>query len=665
MLIKILTCCFLAAMIFNFPGMIFGWTDTAKIAVDFSSEDHSFLDKVQKHSFRYFTECINPENGLVMDKAPNHDVGSQTIDFQYSAASIAGVGFALTVFPVGVERGWISRERALELTRTVLQYFLEKMDHKNGFFYHFTDMHTGKRAMNCEVSSIDTAIFLAGALFAAQYFTEEDISALALKLYSRTDWQWMCNGARFPSMGWTPESGFIPASWDHYSEGLLLYILAMGSPTHSLPAEAWNFRRIWGRYRNHVFLINQPLFTHQFPQVWLDLRNKRDAFANYFESSVQATLANRQFCLDLRPSFKTFSDYRWGLTACIGPNEYQAYGAPPNQAIVDGTVAPAAAACSIVFTPAHSLSALKEYYENHEYVGRNGSNLVGRFGLSDSFNLDCDYVASEVFAINQGPMILMIENARSEFIWKHFMKIPFVIDGMKKAGFMTDYSTGNLPANAEIYETAAYIPHLRPVYECVRVADTFSLDNATFEETIWNTAAPMLLDEGLLQTIIKPPARMDFNILWRMLHNTESLFLRFEVHDRDVYSSHSDGEMYLDDCIEIYINTGNMPFRWGGPDDCQIVLSPAAGGGALRVREFQKGEKKTESLKWKFEPIHEGYRVILEIPRKEFGLGDISVFAASIAAHDVNSTGEVDVKYNWFFPLPSMILPEIRLVKKQ
>lgn len=623
--------------------------------------DEAFLEMVQKQTFRYFTDCTNPANGLVMDKALNLKDDSLPVDFGYSAATIAGVGFALTAYPVGVERGWLTREHAIELTRTTLKFFLERMTHEHGFFYHFVDMKTGERAMNCEVSSIDTAIFIAGALFAAQYFADPQISSLALTLYSRIDWQWMCNGGKYVSMGWTPEKGFIPASWDHYSEGLLLYILALGAPEHPVPPEAWDFRRLWGRYGEHVYLINPPLFTHQFPQVWLGLKNLRDRHANYFESSVQATLANRQFCLDLRPSFKTFSENRWGLTACIGPFDYQAYGAPPNPAIVDGTVAPAAAACSLFFTFEPSLAALREYYNSTELPDSIKNRLIGRFGLSDSFNVDLDFVASEAFAINQGPLLLMIENARSSFVHNHFMKIPFVIEAMKKAGFKKDDGQSQPLNNEVVYETAAYMPHLRPVCASSETAASFSLNGSDFDDPAWNSARQMLLGKDHIQTIIKPSAAMDFEVHWKMLHNRRSIFFRFDVHDPEHFASHPEEQMYLDDCIEIYLNARSMPFRWNGEHDFQIILSPAAAGDSLRAREFMKGGRLAGALQWKYERTRGGYRAMLEVPRDRFNLADVDKFGISVAAHDIDASGTTDVKYNWFFPLPSMTLAEINL----
>ncbi|MGM0600649.1 MAG: glucoamylase family protein [Candidatus Rifleibacteriota bacterium] len=629
---------------------------------NFSREDDAFLEKVQKQAFRYFTDCVNPENGLVMDKAINSKSVASEVNFNYSPATIAGVGFALTLYPIGVERGWITRDKALSLTLAALRFFKDEMQQKNGFFYHFVDMKTGKRAMKCEISSIDTALFIAGALFASEYYANEEVTEIATSLYKKIDWNWMRNDKQFLSMGWTPEEGFIPSSWNHYSEGILLGILALGSPTHPVPTNSWDFRRTWGDYDGHTYLINPPLFTHQFPQVWLDLRNRHDNYADYYQSSVQATLANRSFCIDLKPSFKTFSENRWGLTACIGPNSYQAYGAPPNPAIVDGTVAPAAAACSIVFTPELSLKALREYYQGTDFSEKVKSGMVGRFGLSDSFNMDKDYVADEAFAINQGPMILMIENARSGFVWKHFMKIPFIIEGMKKAGFRDAHFTDYPPPDTTVYRTAAYMPHQRPVYEANQVADDFSISAAGFKDSRWQNAPSLTLDKDYAQMIVKAPKTMDYELNWRMLQNNNSIFFRFVVSDSDLHSSNPDKSMYLDDSIEIYINTRNEAFCWQGNNSYQIILSPDATGNQLRGKEFMHGGKLNNALKWKYQKTTSGYMAMIEIPRSEFELEGVEEFAATVAAHDINSSKTADVKYNWFITLPTMQLGEIKQV---
>lgn len=643
------------------PDSLFGREPAGTERYSFSREDEAFLDQVQKQAFRFFTDCVNPENGLVMDKAINSKSAGDEVNFDHAPASIAGVGFALTLYPVGVERGWITREKALELTLSTLKFFRDKMEQKHGFFYHFVHMKTGKRAMNCEISSIDTAIFIAGALFAAEYFSDEEVSEIATSLFKNIDWNWMRNNGQFLSMGWTPEKGFIPALWDHYSEGILLGILALGSPTHPVPENSWDFRRLWGDYNGHVYLINPPLFTHQFPQVWLDLKNRHDNYADYFESSVQATLANRSFCIDLMPSFKTFSQNRWGLTACIGPNDYQAYGAPPNPPVVDGTVAPAAAASSIVFTPELSLKALREYYQGTEYSEKIKSQMVGRFGLTDSFNMDEDYIADEAFAINQGSMILMIENARSEFVWKHFMKISSVIEGMKKAGFRDAHLADYPPKGTSVYSTSAYKPHLRPTYEANQVEEDFAISAAGFEDSRWQNAIAIALNKDYAQMIVEAPKTMDYKVDWRMLHNSNSIFFRFDVTDSDLYAANPDEKMYLDDCIEIYINTIGEPFSWQGTNSSQIILSPDATSNQLRVREFMHGNKLSNAIKSEYERTANGYKAMIEISRSEFELEGIESFAATVAAHDINSNKTADVKYNWFITLPKMQLGKIIL----
>lgn len=357
-------------------------------------KDDGFLDLVERQSFRYFVEAANPANGLVLDKTSN----SSSPDFKYAPASIAAVGFGLAALTAGAERGWIGKAEAAERVKTTLVFFSEKMESEHGFFYHFVDMETGKRAWNCELSSIDTALFLAGALTAAQYFESPEIKELAQKLYERADWKWMANGSPFLSMGWKPETGFLVPSWNEYNESMVMYILALGSPAFPLTAESWTaIRRPLGRYKGHELILSPPLFTHQFSHAFIDFRGKRDAFADYFENSVQATLANRQFCIDSAGSFRTYGKDSWGLTASIGPDGYKAYGAPPGPALHDGTVAPSAAAASLVFTPKQSLSALKYWYSTYR------DRLWGRYGFADSFNLDRDFFASDAFAINQGP----------------------------------------------------------------------------------------------------------------------------------------------------------------------------------------------------------------------------------------------------------------------
>lgn len=388
--------------------------------------DDSFLEMVQRRSFRYFLDCSNPANGLVLDRADNF----RGPDLSYTFASISAVGFGLASLPVGVERGWISRAEASARTKTTLRFFSEKMESVHGFFYHFVDMQTGLRYRDVELSSIDTSLFLTGALTAAAYFGDPEITGLAEGLYRRVDWQWMMNGAETLCMGWRPEKGFISNHWDSYDENMVMYILALGSPTFPIPPASWKaIKRPRGSYKEHNFILSPPLFTHQFSHIFVDFRGKSDGFADYFENSVQATLANRRFCIDNAAEFKTYGPDSWGLSAGMGPNGYTAYGAPPGPYHHDGTVILAAPAASIVFTPELSLSALKYWY------GKYRKELWGRYGFTDSFNLDRKFVATDAYGINQGPTLLMIENLRSGLVWRLFMSLPQVQNGMAAAGF--------------------------------------------------------------------------------------------------------------------------------------------------------------------------------------------------------------------------------------
>jgi hypothetical protein len=614
-------------------------------------KDAEFLDMVEGQSFQYFVKCANTANGLVLDKASN----SKTPDFKYAPASISAVGFGLAALTAGAERGWIGKSAAEERVKTTLEFFSEKMESEHGFFYHFVDMETGKRVWNCELSSIDTAIFLAGALTAAQYFENPEIKDLAKKLYERVDWKWMANGSLFLTMGWTPNKNFLPHVWSAYNESMVMYILAMGSPTFPLTAESWAaIRRTRGKYKDHELILSPPLFTHQFSHAFIDFRNKRDAFADYFENSVQATLANRRFCIDNAGSFKTYGRNSWGLTASIGPDGYMAYGAPPGPAMHDGTVAPSAAASSIVFTPEYSLSAMKHWYSKYR------NELWGSYGFSDSFNLDRNFFAVDAFGINQGPTVLMIENYRSGLIWRLFMSRPEVQKGMKEAGFGEAAAAPKASAEPPV-ETAAYFLHKRPLVKVERISDTLRPDDLKLSAGIWKKAKRAVkLDHKYLQTGFS--RQPDYNVKTDMLANTRYFFLKFEVRDSEVVSTHPEELMYEDDSLEIYIDSADNKFAWGGPDDYQVILSPAAGGG-MRAREFFHTERTAGAYKIVDSSFTaHGYKAVLALERPVFGLGDGRV-GFTLATRNIDRVLNSDAKFNWFFLEPATYLGEMQVKK--
>ena len=384
--------------------------------------DEEFLDQLAQQSFLFFWHEANPENGLIKDRANNFHQDNNDV------SSIASVGFGLSALCIGVENEWVSYEDAYKRAETTLRFFSD-MPNEHGFYYHFVDMNSGERRWDSEVSSIDTALFLAGALTIAQCFPNTEVETLANEIYERVDFNWMLtdDGALPDSLllnhGWKPESdiGFLQYRWDRYSELMILYLLAIGSPTHPIPAESWEaWERPVVEYEGYITFQQGPLFTHQYSQAWVDFHDKEDALGfNYFDSSIGATLANRQFAIDNPDGCQTYDTHVWGITAGDGPGdgktEYRAYSAPPGDILHDCTVIPAAAAGSIVFTPEESMKALRTIYEKY------GDRIWGKYGFSAAFNVDKDWWDQEVIGIDLGITLLMIENYRHQTIWKIFM----------------------------------------------------------------------------------------------------------------------------------------------------------------------------------------------------------------------------------------------------
>ncbi|HVE12681.1 MAG TPA: glucoamylase family protein [Elusimicrobiota bacterium] len=407
-----------------------------------SADDERFLDELERPAFNFFWEQTGPETGLTQDRAPNFEKKDRG-----GAASIAASGFALTALGVGVSRGWVPREAAYARALATLKHFRYRQPQVHGWFYHFVDPKTGARVWDSELSSIDTALFLLGALFIGEYFPGTEVQRLAQEIYARVDFGWMLTdggakpGSLTLSMGWNPEHGFLASRWDSYCELMALYLLGLGSPAHPLPTASWSaWKRPRGAYAGgaeHVMIA--PLFTHQYSHVWFDFRGKRDAFADYFDNSIAATLANRRFAVDQAASYATYGPDVWGLTASDGPDGYKAYGAPPAPHEHDGTVAPTAAGGSLVFTPELSLRALRAMRAKY------GDRIWGRYGFCDAFNADPRWAkrfnapglwrSPDALAIDEGPILLMAENLRTGLVWETFARSAAARRGMERAGF--------------------------------------------------------------------------------------------------------------------------------------------------------------------------------------------------------------------------------------
>lgn len=391
-----------------------------------SSADDALLEDLEHRAFRFFWEQADAKTGQVKDRA--HASGRD----DYFAASIAATGFGLTALCIADERRWAPSSAIHDRVLATLQYAAHDLPQEHGFYYHFLDMHNGERLWNCELSPIDTTLFLCGVLTCRQHFAaDSDIVNLATLIYNRVDWVWMLNGGKTLCMEWTPERGFNKSRWDTFCELMMMYLLGIGSPSHPMPVDSWNaFSRPRVKYDGLDYISGAPtLFTHQYSQAWFDFRNRRDAYADYFQNSTTATLAHMQFCLSLHDRFSDYTKDLWGFSASDSAHGYVAWGGPPAEGPIDGTIVPCAAGGSIPFLPAETLRVLHTVRQVY------GDTAWGRYGPIDAFNPLTGWTNADVLGIDLGITMIMAENYRTGFVWKTFMANVEMVQAMRKVGF--------------------------------------------------------------------------------------------------------------------------------------------------------------------------------------------------------------------------------------
>ncbi len=427
-----------------------------KQAVEFDP----FLDTLEQHTFNYFWENVDTKTGLTPDRYPSE-----------SFSSMAAIGFALTSYGIGAQRKYISREIAADRVLTTLKYLYQlpqgdalmgTAGHQ-GFFYHFLNFRDGTRFnSDVELSTIDTALLMAGVLFCQSYFernnpTEKSIREYADSLYLRVNWEWLQARPPVISMGWYPDKGFHHSDWHGYNESMILYLLALGSPTSPIPNKAWNeYTRssIWLEYYGREFVSFGPLFGHQYSHCWIDFRGIQDDYMrakgiDYFENSRRATYSQYEYGKDNPMKWKGYSGTLWGVTACDGPadklvefngekrqfHSYAGRGVSADWKLDDGTIAPTAAGGSVAFAPEICIPTLKAMREQIP-------GLWTKYGFLDAFNLTYitdktphGWVDKDYLGIDQGPIVIMLENYRSELVWKIMKKNPYIVRGLERAGF--------------------------------------------------------------------------------------------------------------------------------------------------------------------------------------------------------------------------------------
>ena len=467
----------LSGIILSSIALLAGCGPMPDIPAD-TNDDEIFLQDLQERTFNWFWEVTPEATGLTPDRHPKRPF-----------SSVAAVGFALTAYGIGAENGYVSREAAAQRTLNTLRFFwesptgeaLEGIAGRNGFFYHFLHMDSGYRFNETELSTIDTALLMAGALFAQSYFdqntpTEETIRAYADSLYRRVEWPWFQRDrAPLITMGYRGErGGFGQAAYQGYNEAMILYILALGSPTHPVEPDAWDaFTSTyeWGEFYGQEMVQFSPLFGHQYSHVWIDFRGIQDEYMrergiDYFENSRRATYSQQAFAIANPNGFKDYGEFIWGLTASDGPagewyivngdsvrfRRYWARGASLRHVNDDGTIAPTAAGGSIPFAPEITIPTLQAIKAKY------GDRVYNEYGFVDAFNptftfqgadLEFGHVDSlygwfdsEQLGIDQGPIVAMIENHRSGLVWEAMKKNPYIVQGLCRAGFQGGWLEG-------------------------------------------------------------------------------------------------------------------------------------------------------------------------------------------------------------------------------
>jgi hypothetical protein len=444
--------------------VVSGQRGTAQSSID------PILDTLQHTAFNFFWNEANPANGLIRDRAPVVGTSPSTIP-----CSIASVGFGLSAVCIGVDHGWVTRSSAADRVLTTLKTFWygpqgsgDAYIGNYGLFYHFLDMTTAKRAWSSELSTIDSGLLLAGIIDAQEYFDgsnagETSIRAYADSIYRRMNWDLMRNFHEGILLGWMPGTGFLNyGEWTGYCEAMIMYILAMGSPTYpvdSLGWVKWVQGYQWQNQYGYQYVVFPPLFGHQYSHCWVDFRGIRDGFMrghgiDYFENSRRATLAQQAYCVANPGGFAGYSDSLWGITACDDPDVgYLAHGAPPAQND-NGTLAPTAPIGSIPFAPDAVIPFIRNLYTNYQ------AQMWTRYGFRDCFNPSKNWWDTDVIGIDEGPIIMMIENYRTGRVWDRFMKSPYVQQGLHVAGFLaTTSSPVQLPSHPTTFDLFQNYPN--------------------------------------------------------------------------------------------------------------------------------------------------------------------------------------------------------------
>lgn len=498
------------------------------------------LDEIERRAIDYFWEEANPENGLIKDRSTST-----------SPSSIAAVGFGLTALAAGAERGWLPKDEVYQRVLTTLRFLKDGVENVHGLYYHFLDMRTGERVWQSEVSTIDTALLLAGVLFAGEYFKGTEVENLAQEIYKRVEWPWFLANGDTLSMCWTPKKGFCEARWANYSEHMIMYLLGIGSPTHPLPPEAWD---AWGRPvkqrydLEYIYETGESLFTYQYSHAFVDFRDKHDRYADYSHNSINATKANRRFVIEHKEECRTFDDDIWGLTAGDGPDGYKHYGARPGG--FDCTINPYGMVASMPFVPELAEQGIRTLLERY------GGRIWDEYGFTSGFNVDHNWYSDQYVGLDQGIIAIMLENFQTGFVWETFMNIEPIQQAMEAVNFVEEPLEGGplTPWYKEQIE-AQRREAAQPRAVGLQVQTPLTIDGS-LEDWQQNGALKNIVTASQLVLGQLPPNQTlesTFYALW----DSDYLYLATEVKDDIIVSNIAPDDvrdLYRTDSIEFYID---------------------------------------------------------------------------------------------------------------
>ena len=588
---------------------------------------NSFLDRVEKEAFGYFWNETDPRTGFTSNTSE-----------QGSPASNAAAGFMLSSLIVGIERGWISKDEAYRRALTTLKSF-QKLDEFQGFTYHYFNIDTGSRMWNSEVSCIDSGLFLAGVITIGEYFKGTEVGTLSDTIFRKADWQWFLDGKNVLQMSWKPESSFC-AQINTLSEGILCYILAMGSPTYPIPKKCWDsFARPISTYGDNklIYVTDGSLFQYLFPLAWLDLKDKHDTYADYWRNAIKAVKANKQYCIDNAAHAETYKKGFWGLSASMSSQGYKIFGAKPGKNIHNGTVAPYAVGGSIPLTPEFSIDDYRAMYEKYPAA-------VGRYGLVDAFNVGQHWAAADYISIDIGLTLLMVENYRTGLIWKYFMQSPYVREALKKTGFVD----GRQDEPSRLTYLAG---NPNDTIAAGRTKSSISVDGELSE---WKDAAKLTLtsvdNKNIELNLGSAKDDTDVSGVFYVAWDDNNLYIAGEVKDNDIVCSRVKDKIYEDDCVEIFFDINEDGYRFdGNAHDYQLGIAPSSPGRKPQLWAWGYRNRVPADIQYAVRDAKDGYAVETAIPFSEISgftptKGERVGFSISI--HDRDRDGSTK-KLTW------------------